>query len=469
LPSNVKERLHARIDSDLKVRLEAQANNEGMPFSKWLQLHLPDLLKQYPGQLSVEESVPVENPFQVAPPNPVTTAAPQAYGGYPYGYQYHQPDAIDVMVNDMRKLVMVKLMKELLQDKASPEEIWRMAREGKSTKEDFSMADMMKYNMMMQQMERQSMLAQQQLEAARAKGDKAGENSAINTLTALTTAMMQQSQNFMQQYMAMNQSNQNTQQTLFNTALSTNRATEQEQRQEREVFNDRLSEMSERMNQNQLVALQSQSNLQVEFLKQELERIRNDPKKDPFSQLVEFDRLRKESPVMDAALKAAFGAKEGGGIGELIPKLKELGIDKVVDKVASALGGLVMRPATAIPVPPPQLPLPSTEELEKLSTTGLEPLAKAPTETVALPEKERVELPERPDNVGYSNLEKQMGTENVLPSIEEKEPENIAKSPSESVPTAPAPEVSSEPYEGKVFTTGRPKGSRNKPKLRSTT
>jgi hypothetical protein len=439
-----KSRISARISSELKAKLEMRASSEGVPFNTWMQMHLQELLNEFPGQITIEEGFSFENPYAN---NPATSAYGPTYGG-----GYHPPDPIDVMVNDMRKLVMVKLMKEILQDRASPEDVVR-ARDVK--KDDFSFADMMKYNMMQQQMERsyqqQLMAAQAQAEAARGKGDKAGENQALQMITALTTAQMQQQQNFMQQFMLANQNASATQQTLFQTALQTNRASEESARQDRSEFQDRVENVRDQMTQTQLTALQTQGNMQVQYLQNELQRIRDEPKKDMFSQLVELDKLRKDSPVMDAALKAAFGVKEGGGIGDLIPKLKELGVDKVVDKLATALGNLVMRPAIPVPAPP-MLPPPTPEELEKLGKMNLTGATEVvPIEAAPPLPTEIVHLPERPSDVGYSNLEKQKGTEGVLVPIEAKEPENIAKiepTPESASPASPEPE-------GKVFTTER--------------
>ena len=139
--------------------------------------------------------------------------------------------------------------------------------------------------------------------------------------------------------------------------------------------------------------------------------------KDPLTQLIEIDTLRKNSPILDAAFKGAFNIKEGGGIGEMIPKLKELGIDKVIDKVAQALPAIAARltgraapgmmppsPEMMAPqvttqgqeMPPPMRP-PTPEELQALEGQHLPPDQTNP--------EQAGQPPESGPPPGYSNMD----------------------------------------------------------------
>lgn len=480
-PGRPRSYVNVRVDSSVKQQLEQLAAAEGLDLSNYMRKHYMELVGK--GAIIPEEDVRIPNPAvypQTVPPGYVTPTMPslpyypQMYPS-PYATPVVAPDAIDQAVNEMRKLVVFKMFKEILQEKGSPEDVIRAAKGDYQKKsDDMSMQDILKYNLMQQQIERgyqqQTLAAQQQLELARGKGDKAGENQALQLLTALSTAQMQQQQNFMQQFMLAQTNSANVQQTLFNTALQTNRASEDAARQERTEFQQQVENVRTDLAKTQIQSLQDTNKLQIDFLNRELERIRLEPHKDVITQLGELLNLRNTNPVYKAAFDAAFGVKEGG-IGDLIPKLKELGVDKVIDKVASALSGLIVRPPPgAIPTPTPPmptgpttptgvsptaqipapLPAPNPQELEslRLPPTGNQPVPSGPppSEVVAI---------EKPDNIGYSNLEAfQRKSEEIVkvPTPIEQEPQIT---PEEQQPSQPQEEPRS-------FTTGRKPGSKNK-------
>lgn len=486
-PGRPRSYVNVRVDSSVKQQLEQLAAAEGLDLSNYMRKHYMELVGK--GAIIPEEDVRIPNPAvypQTVPPGYVTPTMPsppyqtlqpyypQMYPS-PYATPIVAPDAIDQAVNEMRKLVVFKMFKEILQEKGSPEDVIRAAKGDYKKSDDLSMQDIMKMQMLQAQIDKQyqqqTLTAQQQLELARGKGDKQGENQALQLLTALSTAQMQQQQNFMQQFMLAQQNSANVQQTLFNTALQTNRASEDAARQERTEFQQQVENVRSDLTKTQIQSLQDTNKLQIEFLNKELERIRLEPHKDVITQLGELLNLRNTNAVYKAAFDAAFGVKAEGGIGDLIPKLKELGVDKVIDTVASALSGLIVRPPPgAIPTPTPPmptgpatpagvsstaqipapLPAPNPQELEtlRLPPTGNQPVLSGPppSEVVAI---------EKPDNVGYSNLEAFRGkSEEIVkvptPIEQPQEPESI-----------PLPQPQEEPHS---FTTGRKPGSKNKPK-----
>ena len=443
-----KTYINIRIDQAVKQRLEQIAAQEGLDLPNYLRKHYDELVKQ--GTIAPEDDVRIQNPYinpypQGQSPYPPTVAPPTPpypYATGPYGYpqQIVVPDAMDQMINDMRKLVSVKMMKELLREEKTPEQFLASYQgKGAPAKDDFSMQDLLKYQMMMNTFESQKMTAQRELEMSREKGDKGGESRSLELITALTTAQMQQQQNFMQQFMLAQQNSQNVQQTLFTTALNTNREGENSARSERAEQDAKLEGIRNQMFQGQLNSTQQLSQVQLDFMNKEIERIRSEGgKKDILSQLNELLMLRSANPVYKAAFDAAFGVKDEGGIGSLIPKLKELGVDKVIDKVAGVLTGIVTRPPAiptptpteAIPMPngiPPPTP-PTAAELERMHLPDM--AEQIPTETVPI---------ERPDNVGYSNLDS-----NAQPAesirIEQPQPETQAIQPIQEQPNLRIPD-----------------------------
>jgi hypothetical protein len=473
--SGKETRLHARVDANLKAQLEIQAAKENMPFGKWLQAHLPELLNQYPGQISVENDIPIQNPGGYIPPQPISPNAPYpSYPPYPQYYpsfQQHQPqpDAIDQLVNEMRKIYVAKMLKDLLKEDSSTSkdalfELMR-AQKGDFKRDDMSMTEIMKMNMLQNQIDRQydreMARANQALELAKGKGDKQGEQNALQLITALTTAQMQQQQNFMQQFMLANQNASQTQQTLFTTALQSNRSQEEAARQERSEFNQQINQIQNQMTQNQLSAMEKLSEMQLTSLQGELERIRNDPKKDPITQLIELDMLRKNSPILDAAFKGAFGVKEGGGIGELLPKLKELGIDKVIDGAVSALKSVVIRPPQQGPggIPPPVditpqgIPPVEPPSVEELQSLHLPPEQRPPrTETVP--------LEDIPDNVGYSNIQKAAAVKTETVELEQPT-ETVIVEPQPYIPPTVTPPKDVTPAPAEAEAEAEPSGYNN--------
>lgn len=475
--SKPTSRLHARLDSDLKARLETIAAQAGVPFNKWLSQHLHELTQQYPGQITVEEGLDIPMPY--IPGQPTSPYPPMPYGYQPqYGQHYYpQPDALDQFINEMRKIAVAQLMMDLVKGKANLQDVMA-AKAGESKKEEFSMKDMMQYTMMMGQLERQQAAQQQALELARSKGDKTGENNALNLLAALAQTQAAQQQNFMQQFMLAQQNSSNIQQTLFTTALATNRQTDEAARAERGETQVAMETLRQQMFTSQLSSTQQINQVQMDFMNKELARIQAESgKKDLLSQLNELLMLRQSSPIYKAAFDVAFGVKDEGGIGNLIPKLKEMGIDKVIDKVVTTISSLVVPPRgipppTAIPPPTPgtipgPLPGPTPEELEKLhlppaGQTAIpaqpaqalpSPTPPIPQNTVPEPVKQTPILPVVTEET--VPLEDTIGYTNITPR---EEIVQIERPPPEPEPQ-PQPEG-----ESHSFTTGRQKGSHNKPK-----
>ena len=475
-----KSSLHARINSDLKAKLEMRASQEGIPFNSWLSVHLDELLQQFPGQITVEEGLNIPNPYGQIPAQPTSPYPPMPYGYQPqYGHYYQQPDALDQFINEMRKIAVAQLMMDLVKGKANVEDVMR-AKAGESKKDDFSMKDMMQYTMMMNQLDKQQFSAQQALETAKARGDKSGENSALNLLAALAQTQAAQQQNFMQQFMLAQQNSSNIQQTLFTTALNTNRQTDEAARAERGETQAAMETLRQQMFTSQLTSTQQINQVQMDFMNKELARIQAESgKKDLLSQLNDLLMLRQSSPIYKAAFDAAFGVKDESGIGNLIPKLKEMGIDKVIDKVVTLASSALLPPRgipppTAIPPPTPgaipgPLPGPTPEELEKLhlppaGQTAIpaqpaqalpSPAPLIPQNTVPEPVRQTPILPVVTEET--VPLEDQIGYTNITPR-EEIVP--IERPPPEPEPQ-PQPESEGESHS---FTTGRRKGVKNSPK-----
>lgn len=443
-PGRPKQSLSVRVDPATRQALEAMAAAEGKTLPDYLRDHYHELVSK--GTIIPEEEIRIQNPGPA--PN-----QPYGYGGYggyqmqphypppyPYATVPAGPDQMDIMFAEMRKIWMTKLLAEMIEGKRNIEDIYLQMQAGKNggTRKDTSLEDIMKYQMIMNQQDRQYQnqlnAANLQLEQARNKGDKKGENDALQLITALATTQAQQSQNNMQQIVAMMQMANNTQATMYNTSLNAANQAQERQSQERREFQQQMANIQNNLTNTQLESIKSTSSLQLGFLQQELERIRNDPKKDPISQLIELDKLRHESPILDAAFKGAFGIKEGG-LSDLIPKLKEIGIGPLIDKVGQILPtlatGLMGGGKRAPPPPPPgtsvpgPMPEPTAEQLQQLANTSLEEEEG---------EEIQVEQQEVPDTVGYTNL-----------SIMQTPPKQAQTNPSQ--PTRPATPTKSTPQQ----------------------
>lgn len=460
-PSTVGVRYTAQAEEILKQRASAA----GMAVQDYVRKYYWELANE--GLITPETEIKIQNPG----PNPYQTSAPPlAPGGYPpqqpYGYPpqgyppqqfnpyqppYAQPKSyqMDSMFEEMKQLWMTKMLAEMIQGKQSIEQTMA-AMQGKNGggKDEFSMQDMMKYQMMMNMQDKQYQQSRdalyQQLEQAKAHGDKPGENQALQLITALATTQAQQSQNNMQQMMAMMQMANNTQQTMYTTSINASQQSQDRQSQERTGFQTQINQMQTNLNATQMESLKATSNLQLEGLKTQMESIRNI--KDPLTQLIELDAMRKASPILDAAFKGAFGG--GGGIGDMIPKLKELGIDKLIDKAGQALPAIVagfMGGRGQQPLPPPDqqiitqipgpLPEPTPEQLKALQETRLPP-ENQPTTQPSEPEQPQ----QNSDTVGYTNLRAMPPPEPINPPPPTQNPDtadytNLTPAKSEITPT----------------------------------
>ena len=486
-----RAKLNVRIPQDMKAQLEAQAAAENLELADYLRKHLPEL--QARGMVRVEEEYPIPyQPYSV-PASPAY-ASPYSYNPYQQPYAPHVPDAMDAMFNDMRKLVTVKIMADMLKGLSTPEDFVRtMQGQKKSNDGGFDMGEYLKYSMIQAENDRRMMNLQMQVETAKARGDKTGEKGAMDAIAALMAANSQaqiaqstQAQNFLQQFMAVQQSNAQQQNTLFTTALQVQKSGELENRAQAQQFHSELGEVRGDLVKAQIDTITQVNTLQLQQLNQQMEQIRNEKAKDPLTQIAALLELREKSPVYKAAFDAAFGVKEESMIGTLIPKLKELGVDKLIEKVAGTLGNLVMKPripspeiTPSIPLPSPVTPLPTTcihgipygqlcpqcqsmqQPLEQLHLP-IKPSSSQssqPTQTKSLESQFTV----KPENaIGYTNLTPR---EEIV-QVSAPQPEVTIPLPQEETITLPPAEEQPQPYgeipseQQKPFTThkgGKPK------------
>jgi len=426
-----KADLHVKIDQQLKAALEREAANSGTTFPIWIRTNLPRLVKEYPDRVIVEESGPFPPPLYepVAPPQQSYPYYnyPRPQRRYQYPYQMKEKSPLDKMLEDMTKMVQVKMFKDLLQGTSSAEEFVRAARgdllASKGKNDGFDMNAWMKWSMIQGQQEMQMVKAQQALEAARSSGDKAGENTALNMITALSTANMQQSQQFMQQLMATQATQSQSQQNLFTAALASNKEAGREASVERTAAQQRFDQMRTDMFTMQLANTRQLQELQIDSIKKEMTLIAQ--KGDWLSQMDKLLALRGKSPIYKAAFDAAFNIKDESTIGKILPQLKELGLDKFLEKVGGYLAQMVTRPK--VPPPSPMSPIPPPAQIIAPSSTGsskpledlklpppsrTQPLTTTPlTTNPPPPKKTQPSLPpqikELPESaIGYSNLEK---------------------------------------------------------------
>ena len=469
-----------RMDAELKRELEGRAINEGKQFPEWLRDHIMELKQQYPGRI-IEEVVtsPMNVPYSQYP---YSSYNPQ-YGYYPP----QPPDPMTQMVQEMKQMWMAKMMADMITGRNSVESTYAAMRNPDGAKkDDFDMNSFMKYQMIQSQLERQSMVAQQQLASARAAGDKGSENQAAQLIAQIAALQTQQSQNFMQLLVGLQTANSQTQTTLFNTALATNKENTVEARQQQSELSQQIEGVRNQLFTAQMTSLSEMNKIQVDNLSREIERIRNDKSGDMMTQLQKIVEMRKD-PIMKAAFDAAWGIKEESAIGKLIPQLKELGMDKVAERILNFLGGMVARPkipspAEAAAIPPP-LPI-TPQSLESLKLPSLTPTTQSPTGT-QITQSPTGTLPPQPtppptyyvppsqtqqprpltetipsvppeDQMGYTNINRPEEEETVTVEM----PETIETPPTTSPETQTQTETTEEPYVGKPFTTGR----RKKPK-----
>jgi len=398
-----KAALHVSIPQEWKAELEVAAARENLSLPDYVRKHLAELTQSRKIYVDTGTGIRIANPWPesfVADPQQTPPYMYPPYPSAPHQYRnpYSPPDSIDVMVNDMRKLVMVKIMQELLQGRSSAEEFIRAAQ-GKiagQKNDGFDMNTWMRYNMMQQQHERSMMQATQQLEMARSRGDKGAENQAIQLMTALMANQSAQQQQFMQNFMATQQSNQTAQQTLFTTALQTQRSADADARTQQKEWGAQIETVRNQMMTGQMQSLNQMNQMHVNHLQLEMERIRSDKPKDTLKQLDELIKLRTTSPVYKAAFDAATGVTSETMIGKLIPQLKELGVDKLIERIGGLLVGAAQKPK--IPEPgAPAIPSPTPITLPGAQSTGAVPpgIVTAPPQPPGTP-LENLRLPPAP-------------------------------------------------------------------------
>lgn len=461
-----------RMDSELKMELERRALNEGKSLPDYLRDHIMELKQQYPGRI-IEEFV--TGPMQIQ----------QQYPYSPYTYPYQQQvDPMTQMVQEMKQMWMAKMMADMITGRNSVESTYAAMRNPDGAKkDDFDMNSFMKYQMIQSQLERQSMSAQQQLASARAAGDKGSENQAAQLIAQIAALQTQQSQNFMQLLVGLQTANSQTQTTLFNTALATNKENTVESRQQQNELSQQIEGVRTQLFTAQMTSLSEMNKMQVDNLSREIERIRNDKSGDMMTQLQKIVEMRKD-PIMKAAFDAAWGIKEESAIGKLIPQLKELGMDKVAERILNFLGGMVSKPkipspaeAAMQPTIPPPMPI-TPEQLEALklptnipspattqSPTGtLPPQPTTPPTYYVPPQTQQQQrplteiVPSIPpsDQIGYTNINKPTEETVTVEMPETTETPEIQTPPPEQS-TPEQPQQTEGNYEGKSFTVGRKK------------
>jgi len=349
--------ISVRVPQDIKAELEKRAANEGLNLPEYLRKHYYELI--HSGTISAGstqssgEIVTIPNPGQQSYAAPFPT---------PAGY-YGGPDAMDGLVNDLRKMLSVKMMKDLLKDDRDPYEMARYIANPRAAEQmqknngGFDFGEYMKYQMLMSDFDRRKDLAQQQLLLAREKGDKGGEQSAWQTIAALIAAQGNQSQTFMQQFMATAQSNSQQQQAIFTTALQVKNQSDQDVFNQSQQFQGRLDAARQEFWAAQVANMNKLNELTVNQLRMDMERIRTEKSKDTLTQISDLLKMRQD-PVYKAAFDAAFGVKDESMIGKLIPQLQAMGIDKAIENVGKFLAGMLMKPKAPIPDVGPPEPIP---------------------------------------------------------------------------------------------------------------
>lgn len=489
--------LNVRITSGVKAEIDAMAAREGKSTQVYLRDHFNELIAQGKIRFPTEE-VQIPNPYVATPYGPATAGGyppsgypPAPMAGYPY---YPQPPnqavdpQMDILLTDMRKMLSIKMMQQMIMGLNKPEDYARAVQGFPEARKDFSMEDMMKWNMMNAQFEREQTRLQMMRDEARTRGDKTGEKSASDSLVQLMTLQMQQNQAFTQQLMAMQQGNNQSQQTLFTTALGANRQTDADAKAERAAMDSRYMTLMQSNQAIQVQGMQQYADLQKQQLQMEIERIKSE-KHDIIEQVAAFVELKNKNPVYKAVFDQAFGTG-GGGLGDLIPKLKELGIDKLGDRLLGILGGMVGRPTVPPPAPTPMpqptsgIPAPTPIALPGATVIASSPQQpEQPLETLRLPSREpsRSTILKAEDfkvppeqAIGYTNINRpqdmQEETVQVAPPevTYQVEQQPQPQQQEEEVTVAPPEDntvgyTNINPPESRVWTTsGRPIGSKDK-------
>lgn len=450
---SVDTNLHVRIPQWVKAELDAKAAGEGLTLNEYMNKHLEDLFRE--GKIEIAPkgatSIQIRNPW-------ASPAMQPGMSGY-------VPDVMDQALNEMRKMFLMKMFRDMLrEDSASTPERYFQMMQGRGSmreKDDFSMADMMKMQMMQNQQamqqrenERSMMMMQQQLESARSRGDKGGEDKITQLMMAMLTGQSTQQQNWTQQFLAANQSASNAQTNLFQTALQSKSSSDENARSQEREMQGQIEKVRDQFMAAQMQTLQSMNQMTINQLNIEMQRIRNEQPKDTIKQMAELISLRDANPVYKAAFDAAFGVKNEGTLGKLIPQLKELGVDKLVERVGGFLWGMVSPPkipapgapgaGASIPAPsPPSLPtvpvpgpsavpgpVPLGQNLEQLRLPGPSTPASTTPASPTQPTTKFTATPQPPENlktsqdqlvsspdssIGYTNLDVERRDKEVIP------------------------------------------------------
>ena len=424
----MSSQLTVRVEPEVKHELEVLAASQGKQLADFVRENFDRLLLERKIKVVEGDSgsssirVPYYPSYPQAPLVPMYPTPQYPSPGYHPGYPGYPPgpppDAMDEMVKSMQKLVIFKVMAGMIRDNVPPEALINYAKAG-SKGDDIDIGQMMKYQMLQSQLERQ-------LEMARSHGDKGGENKILEYMMALSTAQMGQSQQFLNQFATMGAASSQAQQALFNTALQTSNQSSQESRNQANVFNERIEKIRGDLQTNQLNSMQKINEIQLNNLTLEIQRVRTEGSKDPLTQLANLIKMRDESPVYRAAFDAAFGVKNEGMLSALLPILKELGAEKVAATVMDALGKIfrpqptpMIPPPAAIP-PPLSITKPTDKTFEELTALTLPPpgttvgptvvpapaAPAAPPPTKPLTQKaleQQFTVPES-ESVGYTNI-----------------------------------------------------------------
>uniref|UniRef100_A0A6M3IDQ7 Uncharacterized protein n=1 Tax=viral metagenome TaxID=1070528 RepID=A0A6M3IDQ7_9ZZZZ len=395
--------LSVRIPTPVKAEIDALAAKLGISTSDYVRKYWETLLND--GKVIVDEDKKVN----VVNPNWPGPYRPPGGGGYPqggyYNYPVHAPagfpqqqDEMDKFLSELRKMAIAQMFTKFIQGTLSPEQLVQRAGGGGSSDSLPSVETIMKYKMLGKEDDstKQMQMLMMQMMASRAAGDKGGENKATELMVALMANQSNQSSNFLNQFMASQQAGSTQTRDFFTAALGASAGNSDKQRTADNQHNQTLMALQGQIAQSNQAMMSQMFNQQLGWAQMEMQRIKDSKDKSPVDQLAALVELRDTNPVYKAAFNAVMGVKEESMLGKIIPQLKEMGLDKVIENVGGALAGMVMKPkipapATIsspmpmIPGMPPQMETPSGPPVSGI--TGLEHLrlptmpGETPTET----------------------------------------------------------------------------------------
>lgn len=383
LSGKPRAKYYVKIDGAARPEIDRLANLENISTNEYVRRHIDDLLQK--GWVFYDDSSRMQAPniFYPDPPPRAVVATDDAPNppqdhymfsqrGYYNPYRVAPPpsrDELDDLVSTMKKMVTVKMMKGLIHGEVNPEH-FAQAVTSRQAMDDISIEKLLKYKTLMNfnepQKESEMTKLMQQYMIAQMTGDKGKGDKTLEMMMAMFANQSAQAQ--------IQSTNQNN---LFANALNMQRETNEAKLASSEKVAQRTQDFQTQMANVSQGFMQQVFNMQIQQQKAEMERIRNDKSKSPLDQLALLVSMRDSSPVYKAAFNAALGVKDESMVGKLLPQLKEWGVDKVVEKVGSALVGLAVKP----PAPPAPSAIPMPGSPAGAPADGLENLSLFPQAT----------------------------------------------------------------------------------------